>query len=174
MLPREIRDRITQEGRAQADQRHRAEIAREREVHERVNQAKAEERARADAAANAENVWAWVASPEGDELRASMREHRLERLRLGVWGLARGERRAGVAFGSVTVDLLADAVALHIAVHRGYVGGSSRRVCSTAALTENVPSLALAALASDVRAGCQRVFRAQRERTRLDRDGRAR
>jgi hypothetical protein len=156
MLPESLRKLIAAAGRARAVEGRRAQAEREMVECQRAALANDEERARADAAANAETAWRWISSPSADELRAAMREHQVERLRLGTWSLLTGAPCA-VGFGTVSVDMVADAIAVHVHVVRpGYVGHRSRRVHSPTELADLVPALALAVLADDVRAG--RVF----------------
>ncbi len=152
-LPKDLEDSLAAAGRAADDERRREQDARAQEKRERAEQIEAEARARSDAPANAEAIFAWLLNAEADELRAAMRLHGVERARVGTFGFVRGEWRPGPSFGSCTVYLIAHVPMLLLTIVMGYHGGGSHRVTSAVALAGFMPARALATLAHEVRSG---------------------
>src|SRR5579883_1859291 len=119
-LPQELEARIAAAGRAKVEDQRREDAERCDRQRESAALGERVDRAHADAFVNAEAAWAWVVGSEADEVRATMRRHGVDRLRLGTWSLLTSARCA-LGFGAVTVDLLGDDVALRIHVIRpGY------------------------------------------------------
>jgi hypothetical protein len=152
-LPQDLEDLLAAAGRAHAAERRRAAADDRREVTTTRRDGRAEAEAETSARTNAAAVWTWATSPEADELRAAMRVHGVEDVRLGSFGILHGERRPGPSFGSCTVYVLAHAPAFFVTIVRGYHGGGSRRVTSAATLAAFMPGRALATLADEMRRG---------------------
>ena len=154
-LPKDLQKLLVAAGRARADERDRLKRVRQEDEAKRAAQIAGQARAGAAVHANAEVVWSWVTSSEGDDLRAAMRAQGLVTARLGVLGIYHGEwrRRQERGFGSVAFDVLADAVGLHVDIIRGYRDNRSGRVISVTELAHFAPDFALDSLAGEIRAG---------------------
>lgn len=153
-INKELDQLLADAGLAATDERRREEDARARRERELAEHVAAEAQAQRDAPSNAETIWSWVMSAEVEDLRATMRDHGVDRVRLGgAYGILRGEPRPQRSFGSCSLDVLAHAPAIFVTITRGYHGNRARLVASAAELLALMPDRALATVADEVREG---------------------